>query len=80
VLGFPVVDQRNRRGRTFVRGEIDQNRWPSEDMAFCCLYGLGRGPPAMRTGNRAAGVLVSSDCLSGDNFTGAVIILLSNDR
>ncbi len=28
----------------------------------------------------AAGVLVSSDCLSGDNFTGAVIILLSNDR
>ncbi len=49
-------------------------------MAFCCLYGLGRGPPAMRTGNRAAGVLVSSDCLSGDNFTGAVIILLSNDR
>src|SRR5438552_17912528 len=31
-----------------------RNRWPSEDTAYCCLLMPGSGPPAMRTGNRAA--------------------------
>ena len=34
--------------------------------------------PAMRTGNSVAGVPVSSDWPSGDNFTGADVILLSD--
>ena len=42
-----------------------RNRWPSEDTAYCCLYVPGRGPPAMRTGNRTAGVLVSSEAILG---------------
>src|SRR5438067_220766 len=33
-----------------------RNGWPSEDMAYCWLLTTGTGPPAMRTGNRAAGV------------------------
>src|SRR6266704_1595869 len=58
---------------------LTRNRWPSEDTAYCCLLKPGTGPPAMRTGNRAAGVPVSSAWPSGDNFTEAAIILLSND-
>src|SRR5262249_62025110 len=59
---------------------LTRNRWPSEDTAYCCLFVVpGRGPPAMRTGNRTAGVQLSSDWPSADNFTGATIILLSND-
>src|SRR3984893_5820721 len=58
---------------------LTRNRWLSEDTAYCCLRTPGTGPPAMRTGNRAVGVPVCSDCPSGDNFTGAAIILLSTD-
>src|SRR5437667_5893097 len=59
---------------------LTRNCWPSEDTAYCCLFALpSTGPPAMRTGNRAAGVPVSTDCPSGDNFTGTAIILLSSD-
>src|SRR5262249_13857188 len=58
---------------------LTRNRWPSDDTAYCCLLTPGSGPPAMRTGNRTAGLPVSRDRPSGDNFTGAAINLLSND-
>jgi len=44
------------------------------------LIWAGQGTAGNADREQGAGVLVSSDCLSGDNFTGAVIILLSNDR
>src|SRR6266516_6272769 len=63
------------------RGQIANVQFvhPSRNhVSNCCLFGPGSGSPAMRTGNRATRVPVSSDCPSGDNFTGAAIILLSN--
>ena len=58
---------------------LTRNRRPSEETAYCCLLAPGSGPPAMRTGNRAAGVPRSSDWPFGDNFTGTAIILPSSD-
>src|SRR5262245_8914037 len=59
---------------------LTRNRWPSEDTAYCCLLKAVTAPPAIETGNRAAGAPVSKDFPSGDNFTEAAIILLSKDK